>query len=68
MGNVFDYPQFAINIILGWKHKHFHEGFWKIQSTLLHGKSFFWEHFLPTSQKIATESENLLIVHRGILM
>lgn len=39
MGSVFNYLQFAANAILGWKHKHFHYGFWKTRSAVLQGKS-----------------------------
>jgi len=56
MGDVFNYLQFAANTILGWKHKHFHYGFWKIESTLLQGKSFllgaFSAYFTKDSNRI----------------
>lgn len=56
MGNVFNYLQFAANTILGWKHEHFHYGFWKIQSTPLQGKSFllgaFSAYFTKDSDRV----------------
>lgn len=65
---MFNYLQFVASTILGWKHKNFHYGFWKIESSLLQGESLLLGAFSAYFIKYSDRVETLLTVHMGILL
>lgn len=65
---MFNYLQFVASTILGWKHKHVHYGFWKIESSLLQAKSLLLGAFSAYFTKDSKRVETLLTVHKGILL